>query len=189
MRDGGLKYVLKKLGTYTHHVYFRNIPTFTYLDGLECLPAILLFFVTRLLFSGEEVSSCIGLEVIGSLKVKDTIISSIGISWGNRLWISICSSKFEPGVTWAGVDKFKIFMPSNCSAFTNVVWSENIIKKQDNIFPILAKSKIIVYILGQIFIRIVLIKLSDRSSTIRNQKNGFYESKDRFVPPKNPLFL
>ena len=76
-----------------------EIPLFTYLDGLECLPAILLFFVTRLLFSGEEVSSCIGLEVIGSLKVKDTIISSIGISWGNRLWISIWSPKFEPGVT------------------------------------------------------------------------------------------
>ena len=141
---------------------------FAYLDGLECLPASLLFFVTRLLLS--LVSSCIGLEVIGSLKVKDTIISSIGISWGNRLWISICSSKFEPGVTWAGVDKFKIFMPSNCSAFTNVVWSENIIKKQDNIFPILAKSKIIVYILGQIFIRIVLIKLSDRSSNYPKPK-------------------
>ena len=75
-----------------------EIPLFTYLDGLECLPAILLFFVTRLLLSAM-VSSCIGLEVIGSLKVKDTIISSNGISSGNRLWISIWSPKFEPGVT------------------------------------------------------------------------------------------
>ena len=174
---------------YTLEIY--GLPPFTYLDGLECLPAILLFFVTRLLFSGEEVSSCIGLEVIGSLKVKDTIISSIGISWGNRLWISICSSKFEPGVTWTGVDKFKIFMPTNCSAFTNVVWSENIAK------TILAQSKII-YILGQIFICIVLIKLvTDRVPTRNqiyrytwniNRKNGFLKvTKDPFKNflPKN----